>query len=94
MSVQTMTRPAAKAATSPAERVRALDWDRIGDELTAQGSAMLEKLLSPDECREIASLYADEARFRSRIVMSRHGFARAGGGRLGSRTARSRLTMC
>jgi uncharacterized protein len=74
MSVQTMTKPAAKTATSPADRVRALDWDRIGDELTAQGSAMLERLLSPDECRDIASLYADEARFRSRIVMSRHGF--------------------
>jgi hypothetical protein len=74
MTVQTMTRPAAKTATSPAERVQALDWVRVGDELTAQGSAMLEKLLSPEESRKIASLYADEGRFRSRIVMSRHGF--------------------
>ena len=74
MTVQTMTRPAAKTATSPPERVQALDWDRVGDELTTQGSAMLEKLLSPEECRKIASLYPDEGRFRSRIVMSRHGF--------------------
>ena len=37
---------------------------------------MLEGLLSREECREIASLYPEEHRFRSRIVMSRHGFGR------------------
>jgi len=37
---------------------------------------MLKGLLSPDECREIAALYPDDAHFRSRIVMGRHGFGR------------------
>jgi hypothetical protein len=73
MTVRTMTRPAANVAASPEARVKALDWEHIADELTAQGSVMLEKLLSPEECREIASLYPED-RFRSRIVMSRHGF--------------------
>lgn len=35
---------------------------------------MLERLLSPDECRALAGLYSDETRFRSRVVMARHGF--------------------
>ena len=36
----------------------------------------MEKLLSPDECREIASLYPQDDRFRSKVVMGRHGFGR------------------
>jgi hypothetical protein len=76
MHVQTKTRPAAGAAASPAERVRALDWDRIEDDLAAHGSAVLEGLLSPEECKEISSLYPQDARFRSKIVMGRHGFGR------------------
>jgi hypothetical protein len=53
--------------------VQALDWNRIADELAAQGSAMMEGLLSPEECREMASLYSED-RFRSKVVMGRHGF--------------------
>jgi hypothetical protein len=76
MTVQTMTRPAAKAAASPEARVQALDWHRIADDLAAQGSAMLEKLMTPEECREVASLYPADDRFRSKVVMGRHGFGR------------------
>jgi uncharacterized protein len=76
MTVQTKTRPAARAAGSPVERVQALDWNRIEGDLAAQGSAVLEKLLSPEESRDIAALYPRDDRFRSRIVMGRHGFGR------------------
>ncbi|MDP3852117.1 MAG: 2OG-Fe(II) oxygenase [Phenylobacterium sp.] len=44
--------------------------------LDAQGSAVLPGLLSPDECRAVAGLYGQEAGFRSRVVMGRHGFGR------------------
>ena len=37
---------------------------------------MLERLLSPDECRTIASLYSDDDLFRTQVVMARHGFGR------------------
>ena len=37
---------------------------------------MLKGLLAPDECHGLAALYADDAHFRSRIVMGRHGFGR------------------
>jgi len=57
-------------------RADALDWDRVEEELEASGSAVLPRLLSPEECREIASSYPDDSRFRSRVVMSRHGFGR------------------
>ncbi|MGH9583675.1 MAG: 2OG-Fe(II) oxygenase [Bryobacteraceae bacterium] len=59
-----------------AERVASYDWARVSRDLDAQGNAIVERLLSPDECRGIASLYANDAIFRSRIVMARHGFGR------------------
>ena len=48
----------------------------VADDLDAFGCARLENLLTPDECGEIASQYADEAAFRSRVVMARHGFGK------------------
>jgi hypothetical protein len=35
---------------------------------------VLPALLALTACQELAELYADDARFRSRVVMSRHGF--------------------
>jgi hypothetical protein len=61
---------------TPQARVDAIDWQRIGAELDAQGCAVFKKLLTPDECHHLAALYPEDARFRSRIVMSRHGFGR------------------
>jgi len=58
------------------ERVNGFDWDRVGRELDAQGNAVLEGLISPDECRTLAGLYGRDELFRSRIVMARHGFGR------------------
>jgi hypothetical protein len=49
---------------------------KIFEELNAQGGAVIEKLLSPDECRELAALYAREEHFRSHVVMARHGFGK------------------
>ena len=60
----------------PAGRVSALDWPRLGAELAAQGCAVIERLLSPGECHEVALLYPEDHRFRSRVVMARHGFGR------------------
>ena len=57
-------------------RVNALDWQRISQELDDQGSAMLERILTPQECQTLAALYSDDDLFRSRVVMARHGFGR------------------
>lgn len=57
-------------------RVAAIDWARVGADLDAAGCAMLERVLSPEECAGLAGLYDDDSYFRSRIVMARHGFGR------------------
>lgn len=62
--------------TSIAERVRAIDWELVSHDLDAHGSAMVERLLSPEECKTLAGLYAHGGLFRSRVVMARHGFGR------------------
>ncbi len=67
-----MTTATARAAT-PAP---GLDWDTVAAELDAHGCAVLRGLLSTGHCRALAATYADDARFRSRIVMARHGFGR------------------
>jgi hypothetical protein len=59
-----------------ARRVDAIDWTNIGADLDAQGCAVIEKLLPPQECTALAALYPDDGHFRSRIVMGRHGFGR------------------
>jgi uncharacterized protein len=75
MNIQARIGKARGNAASP-NRAEALDWTRIADDLAAQGSAVMEKLLTPEECRAMAALYAKEEPFRSRIVMARHGFGR------------------
>ncbi len=57
-------------------RVSALDWQQIGKNLDEQGSALLQGILSSNECRTLAALYPEESIFRSRVVMGRHGFGR------------------
>jgi len=59
-----------------AARVDAIDWTQAAGDLDAQGCAVLKSLLTADECRALAALYPDDGRFRSRVVMGRHGFGR------------------
>lgn len=59
-----------------AARVKAIDWQAAAAELDSDGWAVLLQLLTPDECRAAADLYEEDARFRSRVVMARHGFGR------------------
>jgi uncharacterized protein len=56
--------------------IKALDWQRIGDELSARGCATTGALLSPEQCAALVDTYAQEAPFRSRVIMARHGFGR------------------
>jgi hypothetical protein len=59
-----------------ADRVVGVDWNATAAALDERGFAVLEKLLTPGECRAVSALYPDESRFRSRVVMSRHGFGK------------------
>jgi len=59
-----------------AARVDAIDWTQASSDLDAQGCAVLKGLLAAEQCRALAALYPDESKFRSRVVMGRHGFGR------------------
>jgi uncharacterized protein len=56
--------------------IDALDWAAIEADLDAIGCAAAPKLLPAEVCQEIAAAYGDESRFRSTVVMARHGFGR------------------
>ncbi len=51
-----------------------IDLPAIETALDADGWAISRGLLSPDECTAMVALYADDARFRKRVVMEQHGY--------------------
>jgi hypothetical protein len=53
-----------------------IDWGNTARALDAVGWALLPKLITRDQCLQVSALYACENQFRSRVVMSRHGFGR------------------
>jgi hypothetical protein len=58
------------------DKIKTLDWERVSRGLDAQGNAILDRILSADECRNLRDLYVKDSLFRSRIVMSKYGFGR------------------
>ncbi|HEX6897129.1 MAG TPA: 2OG-Fe(II) oxygenase, partial [Bryobacteraceae bacterium] len=64
------------AQTAADARVSGYDWQPLISELDKYGCAVLQKLLSPEECETIAALYSDESHFRSHVQMARHGFGK------------------
>ncbi len=57
-------------------RLDAYDWPLLSNDLNSQGSAVLQGLLTADECARISGMYPDESHFRSHVIMARHGFGR------------------
>src|SRR5438309_1995813 len=58
------------------ERIAGLEWERIAANLEAEGCVVIGGMCSADECRSLSESYPADELFRSRIVMSRHGFGR------------------
>ncbi len=56
------------------ERISALDWNRLADQLDRQGWATTGPLLTQGERSALVGSYDDAALFRSTVVMARHGF--------------------
>jgi len=44
------------------------------DDLETRGYAVIQQLVTSAQCDELAALYPADERFRSRVVMARHGF--------------------
>jgi len=53
-----------------------LEWAQITLDLDNQGFALIDRLIDPEECRSLAALYSESERFRSRVIMARHGYGR------------------
>ncbi|WP_291381535.1 MULTISPECIES: 2OG-Fe(II) oxygenase [Achromobacter] len=63
--------------TTPADALLAQqDWIRAVADLDAHGNAILPALLTPAQCTGLSDAYDLDDRYRSRIVMARHGFGR------------------
>ncbi|RWO06015.1 MAG: proline hydroxylase [Mesorhizobium sp.] len=73
MTMHTVPEAAVRSAEA---RVAGYDWQALAEEMSGYGCAVMEKLLTPEECREIAGLYPDESHFRSHVHMARHGFGK------------------
>lgn len=56
--------------------IESMNWQAAGAALDEQGWAVLPGLLGAEACRAAAAGWDDEARFRSRVAMARHGFGR------------------
>jgi len=48
----------------------------LASQLDTHGVALLPGLLSPAYCNQITQMYEEDGKFRSRVVMHRHGFGR------------------
>ncbi len=55
------------------ERVEALPWGELIEQLDGRGFAITPPLLSPGECDELSALF-DHGRFRATVEMARHRF--------------------
>jgi hypothetical protein len=62
--------------SAPAHALAGRDWQAVAQALDAEGHAVLPALLDAAQCAALAALYPDDANFRSRVVMARHGFGR------------------
>lgn len=71
-----VSRPCPVVDESWTARADALDWGRIKADLNAAGNALVGPLLTADDCAALMALYPQDAPFRSRVVMARHGFGK------------------
>ena len=58
------------------QRIEALDWTHISQDLNSYGNAIIENLISSNDCDALVNLYSEYDIFRSRVVMEQHGFGR------------------
>jgi uncharacterized protein len=73
---QRHARSAPRPSDALASGIKALDWPCIGEELSARGCVTTGALLSPQQCAALVKTYAQDAPFRSRVIMARYGFGR------------------
>ena len=75
-----MTKMSAARAIVPSasikKRVATIDWERVSQDLDAEGHAIIKQILSAGESEAIGRLFDSDNLFRSRVVMERYRFGR------------------
>lgn len=56
--------------------MKEIDWQNVGRNLDADGHAVLPGFFKAADCAALIAGYEDDQRYRSRVVMERHGFGR------------------
>ena len=56
-------------AAAWSERLRVLDWERLGERLTREGYVLLPELLPAADCAELRALFDEEELFVKTVVM-------------------------
>jgi len=54
--------------------IKDCDWTAVASALDAEGHALLPALLGAGTCADLRAGWADRARYRSEVVMARHGY--------------------
>ena len=62
------------ATDALADRLAKLDWKAVEGALDRDGHATTGPLLTAADCAALVACYGDDARFRRRVVMQRHGY--------------------
>jgi hypothetical protein len=76
MNALTKIAPGTSTVTAAEKRIASYDWNALAEELDGYGCAVIEKLLTSEECANVAALYPHEEHFRSHVLMARHGFGK------------------
>jgi hypothetical protein len=58
------------------ETLTRIDWEKVEADLDETGSSVVPGLIDTKTCAALRTSYGDDTLFRSRVVMSRHGFGR------------------
>ena len=62
------------AASGEVEGLAKVDWASLAAELDSQGWAVIPQLLTAEACADCGGWYGQDDRFRSQVIMGRHGF--------------------
>jgi hypothetical protein len=66
--------PASVRAQATVNAVDRFDWQAFEENLDGFGNAVLPGIVSSTECNALSALWRHDSLFRSRVVMSQHGF--------------------
>lgn len=78
----TLTGPVRRACNlahslhSPGMQIGNADWNALRRRLDSDGFALLQSLLTPDECLEMIAAFDDDSRFRKHVDMTAEGYGR------------------